>query len=78
FTPPTRPAAPQVEKPVVSPPAQESAGLKAAYAALAVLLPPLGVGLAGAGARRIAIALLLTLFGWLPGALYALVWVMRR
>ncbi|MCB8890161.1 YqaE/Pmp3 family membrane protein [Vreelandella malpeensis] len=78
FTPPARSAAPQVETPAASPVGQDSAGLKAAYAALAVLLPPLGVGLAGAGSRRIAIALVLTLLGWLPGALYALVWIMRR
>lgn len=56
----------------------EPAALKAAYAALAVLLPPLAVGLTGAGRNRVLIALVLTLMGWLPGALYALNWVLRR
>ncbi|WP_447555957.1 YqaE/Pmp3 family membrane protein [Vreelandella sp. EE22] len=58
--------------------AAEPAGLKAAYVALAVLLPPLGVGLTGAGGKRVALALLLTLLGWLPGVVYALNWVLSR
>lgn len=44
----------------------------AALVALAVLLPPLAMGLAGGGSRRVWIALGLTLLGWLPGAAYAL------
>ncbi|WP_447895644.1 YqaE/Pmp3 family membrane protein [Vreelandella sp. GE22] len=86
FTPDTpqsaaKPAPEQPPKPnnlAVTPQAGEPAALKAAYAALAVLLPPLGVGLTGAGGKRVFIALVLTLLGWVPGALYALVWVLRR
>lgn len=39
---------------------------------LAILLPPLAVGLAGDGRTRIAINVLLTLMGWLPGVGHAL------
>ncbi|HSP58503.1 MAG TPA: YqaE/Pmp3 family membrane protein [Halomonas sp.] len=39
---------------------------------LAILLPPLAVGLAGAGRARIAINVMLTLLGWLPGVGHAL------
>jgi len=44
---------------------------RAALLALAVLLPPLAVGLAGAGRRRLGWSLLLTLLGWVPGAVHA-------
>ncbi|WP_372612409.1 YqaE/Pmp3 family membrane protein [Halomonas sp.] len=44
---------------------------------LAVLLPPLSVGLAHGGVQRIVINLALTLLGWLPGVLHALWWVQR-
>jgi uncharacterized membrane protein YqaE (UPF0057 family) len=50
----------------------------AAFVALAVVFPPLAVGLSGGGARRVAISLLLTLLGWLPGIGYALYWLTRR
>ncbi|MFG6667561.1 YqaE/Pmp3 family membrane protein [Halomonas sp. HNIBRBA4712] len=56
----------------------EPAGLKAAYAALCVLLPPLGVGLAGGKGKQVAIALVLTLLGWIPGVIYALAITLRR
>ncbi|MFI0474537.1 YqaE/Pmp3 family membrane protein [Halomonas sp. HMF6819] len=72
---------PDVKSPASDPakaPIEEPAGLKGAYAALAVLLPPLGIGLAGGGAKRVVIALALTLLGWLPGVIYALAWVLRR
>ncbi|MBF7052095.1 YqaE/Pmp3 family membrane protein [Halomonas sp. KAO] len=38
---------------------------------LAILLPPLALGLAGLGARPVLIALALTLLGWVPGVIYA-------
>lgn len=44
---------------------------------LAILMPPLAVGLAGGGGARIAINLLLTLLGWLPGVGHALWWLIR-
>ncbi len=50
----------------------------AALVALAVLLPPLAMGLAGGGTRRVLIALGLTLLGWLPGAAYVLHALWRR
>ncbi|MFO7649553.1 MULTISPECIES: YqaE/Pmp3 family membrane protein [Halomonas] len=48
-----------------------------AMVALAVLMPPLAVGLSRGGASRIGLSLLLTLLGWLPGVLHALRWVRR-
>ena len=42
----------------------------------AVLLPPLGVHLAGRDDRTFWTSAGLTLLGWLPGAVYAL-WVVR-
>lgn len=45
---------------------------------LAVLLPPLAVGLAQGGGRRVAISLLLTLLGWLPGVVHAWYWLGHR
>ncbi|HCR98106.1 MULTISPECIES: YqaE/Pmp3 family membrane protein [Halomonas] len=56
----------------------EPGALKAAYLALAVLLPPLALGLTGAGGTRLLIGIVLTLLGWLPGVIYALVWLQRR
>jgi uncharacterized membrane protein YqaE (UPF0057 family) len=44
---------------------------------LAVLLPPLGVWMARGLGPAFWISLLLTLFGWLPGMLFALVAVLR-
>jgi uncharacterized membrane protein YqaE (UPF0057 family) len=60
---------------VGSPP--EPSSLHLALTGLAVLLPPLAVGLAGGGPRRLAINLLLTLLGWVPGVVHALHWVRR-
>lgn len=48
-----------------------SPSLKAAYTALAVLLPPLAVGLLGGGVRRVVITSVLTLLLWVPGVVYA-------
>ncbi|WP_111414672.1 YqaE/Pmp3 family membrane protein [Billgrantia lactosivorans] len=61
-----------------SPAWQASPALRFAYQALAVLLPPLAVGLAQGGGRRVVICLLLTLLGWVPGCLYAWAWLRRR
>ena len=50
----------------------------AAIMLLAVLLPPLALALAGAAPRRILLSLVLMLLGWVPGAVYAVVWLRRR
>ena len=49
-----------------------------AYGALVVLFPPAAVGLAGGGSRRVFISLALTLLGWLPGCIYAGLWLKRH
>ncbi|TLF48728.1 YqaE/Pmp3 family membrane protein [Halomonas urmiana] len=54
-----------------------TAGPRVALHALAVLLPPLAVGLSRGGAMRVALSLALTLLGWLPGVVYALWWLRR-
>ncbi|MGM0693023.1 MAG: YqaE/Pmp3 family membrane protein [Pseudomonadota bacterium] len=43
--------------------------------ALAVLLPPVAIGLSRGGGGRVALSLLLTLLGWLPGVVHALWWL---
>lgn len=65
------------EKTGADSPVSEPKALKAAYMALAVLLPPLALALTGAGATRIVIGVVLTLVGWLPGVIYALWWLKR-
>jgi len=55
-----------------------SGQLKAAYIALAFLLPPLAVGVAGGNARRVGITCLLTVLLWIPGVVYAVRWLMDR
>ena len=45
--------------------------------ALAILMPPLAVGLSRGGSTRVGLNLLLTLLGWLPGVWHALRWVRR-
>ncbi|MCE8014518.1 YqaE/Pmp3 family membrane protein [Halomonas sp. MCCC 1A17488] len=57
---------------------QASAALRFSYKALAVLLPPLAVGLAQGGGRRVIVCLCLTLLGWVPGCIYAWSWLRRR
>lgn len=52
-------------------------GARTALKALAVLLPPLAIGLSQGGAGRVVLGLALTLLGWLPGAAYALWWLHR-
>ncbi|MFN2410848.1 MAG: YqaE/Pmp3 family membrane protein [Halomonas sp.] len=73
------------EKPADKEPATQSpqlttmpSSVKAAYFALAVLFPPLAVALTDGGARRITIATLLTLCVWLPGVIFAVVWLTRQ
>ncbi|MWJ29325.1 YqaE/Pmp3 family membrane protein [Halomonas sp. ZH2S] len=74
------PKAKRVEAPPATEPPSSPAmpALKIAYYFLAVLLPPLALALSGAGGRRIALGVLLTLAGWLPGVILALVWLRRR
>lgn len=49
-----------------------------AYGGLVVLFPPAAVGLSGGGSRRVFISLALTLLGWLPGCIYAGLWLKRH
>ena len=49
-----------------------------AYGALVLLFPPAAVGLSGGGTQRILISLALTLLGWLPGCIYAGLWLKRQ
>ena len=60
-------AAPDAAAPAVP----AAAGPRTALLTLAVLMPPLAVGLARAPTGRIWRCLLLTLLGWVPGVLYA-------
>ncbi|WNK19182.1 YqaE/Pmp3 family membrane protein [Halomonas piscis] len=76
FTPPAPEQAFELEMPDV-PEKREPAVLNAAYAALAVLLPPLAVGLSGGNGRRVAISAALTLLLWIPGVIYAIAWLRR-
>lgn len=81
FTPPqssSKASSPQAEGQPAASPAELPAGFKAAYIALAVLLPPLAVGLLGGRARNILIALALTLLAWVPGAIYAVHYASTR
>ncbi|WP_087111678.1 YqaE/Pmp3 family membrane protein [Halomonas citrativorans] len=66
------------DQPSAKPADSEPGALKAAYLALAVLFPPLALGLTGAGGTRLLVGIVLTLLGWLPGVIYALVWLQRR
>lgn len=52
--------------------------VKTAYMALAVLMPPLAVGLSGGQAKRVVIAAVLTLLLWVPGVIYAARWIFSR
>ncbi|SFU86458.1 YqaE/Pmp3 family membrane protein [Halomonas korlensis] len=44
---------------------------------LAILMPPLAVGLSGGGGMRIAVNGLLTILGWLPGVGHAFWWLFK-
>ncbi|APE29911.1 hypothetical protein BOX17_02395 [Halomonas aestuarii] len=48
---------------------------RVALHALAVLLPPLAVGLSQGGTPRVLVNLALTLLGWLPGVVHAFWWL---
>lgn len=91
FTPPAKPAAPIEPSTVPSqsvvgsdslPSSAQQSGepdsLKIAYKALAVLMPPLAIGLTEGGAKRVLLSVVLTLLGWLPGIVYAFMWLNRR
>lgn len=67
-----------VQTPTTPSVAAEPGALKMAYYVLALLFPPLAVGLTHGGAKRVMIAVLLTLLGWLPGTLYAFWWLLKR
>jgi uncharacterized membrane protein YqaE (UPF0057 family) len=76
--PPSKTSSPQPKaQPALSPAALPS-GFKAAYIALAVLLPPLAVGLLGGRARNVVMAFVLTLLAWVPGAFYAVNYATTR
>ena len=45
--------------------------VRLALRVLAILLPPLALGLAGQATRRVRVAMALTLLGWIPGVVYA-------
>lgn len=45
--------------------------------ALAVLLPPLAIGVSRGGGQRVTASLALTLLGWLPGIVHAFWWLRR-
>ncbi len=55
----------------------DSSMLRVALKVLAVLMPPLAVGLSHGGRRRVAVSLLLTLLGWVPGVIHAFMWLRR-
>ncbi|PCF95804.1 YqaE/Pmp3 family membrane protein [Vreelandella nigrificans] len=77
FTPPAH-NEPSGQSPPSSATVTESSTLLFAYRALAVLLPPMAVGLTEGGAVRVAISSVLTLMGWLPGVVYAFIWLNKR
>ncbi|MBS9405104.1 YqaE/Pmp3 family membrane protein [Halomonas sp. TRM85114] len=69
--------APGFEK-ALEPPMIEPAAPRIALFVLAILVPPLAVGLAGGGLVRIAINVLLTFLGWLPGVGHAFWWLFKK
>lgn len=77
FTPPAPDQTPELQMPAAAT-EKEPAALNAAYAALAVLLPPLAIGLSGGGGRRVAISIALTMLLWVPGMIYAIAWLRGR
>lgn len=50
---------------------EEPSWLRLMLRILAVLMPPLAVGLTGHSSRRVLVAVALTLLGWVPGVIYA-------
>ncbi|MDN7133927.1 YqaE/Pmp3 family membrane protein [Halomonas sp. MC140] len=78
FTPPPVAVREQPRNQTSEQVAAPTSGLALAYQALALLLPPLAVGLTQGGGKRVAIAVVLTVAGWLPGVAYAFWWLQRR
>lgn len=82
FTPPPKVEAAPAQVVSSEQPAQstmpEPASLTLAYQALAIMFPPLAVGLTSGGSKRVMISAVLTLAGWVPGAIYAWLWIQRR
>lgn len=56
----------------------EPPSLRLAYRALAVLLPPLAIGLTDGGPKRIVISVVLTSLGWIPGVVHAYMWLKKH
>ena len=73
-TQPSNAGANQAQMPVQAMPG----AVKTAYMVLAVLMPPLAVGLSGGQAKRVGIACILTLLLWVPGVVYAARWIFSR
>ncbi|HSH57513.1 MAG TPA: YqaE/Pmp3 family membrane protein [Halomonas sp.] len=72
FIPPTQEGGAVGHSPASSDAASEAPPrVRLALRMLAILLPPLALGLAGLGRRSVLIALALTLLGWVPGVVYA-------
>lgn len=72
FIPPTQEEGAVGHSPASSDTAFEAPSrVRLALRMLAILLPPLALGLAGLGRRPVLIALALTLLGWVPGVVYA-------
>lgn len=71
----------QTQSPIASgaaPASPQPTSVLFAYRALAVLLPPLAVGLTEGGAKRVALSAVLTLLGWLPGVVHAFIWLKKH
>ena len=82
FTPPVQPdiqhQASSSTASGVTPISSQPAALLLAYRALAILLPPLAVGLTDGGAKRVATSIVLTLLGWIPGVVHAFIWLKKH
>lgn len=71
----------QTQSPIASeaaPASPQPTSVLFAYRALAVLLPPLAVGLTEGGVKRVALSVVLTLLGWLPGVVHAFIWLKKH
>lgn len=66
---------PMTSSPQVASALMASPAARLALMVLVLLMPPLAVAVAEGGSRRIAIAFLLTLLGWLPGVAYGAWWL---
>ncbi|WP_442487112.1 YqaE/Pmp3 family membrane protein [Halomonas litopenaei] len=68
-------AEPETSAPKVASALMASPAARLALMVLVLLMPPLAVAVAEGGSRRVAIAFLLTLLGWLPGVAYGAWWL---